>query len=291
MSSLPPSSDSLSAEQALPATKNKSKKLLLVLLAPLALAGCQVPSFGGYKGVTKTANSTFHLWQGFNLAAIVVGGITLAVMAWAIFAYRAKKGDGSIPKQTQYHIPLEVTYTVIPILVVVGLFVATVVVENQVVADPTPSATINVTAFQWGWKFTYPGTKAVVVGQTTASPIMVMPVNQDVRINLVSSDVIHGFYIPEFNFSRFAQPGMVNTFTFHANKTGLYSAQCSQLCGLYHSLMYFRVDVVSPSQYQAWISSKNASTSARTAIAANGAIVIQENPGIPVIPSHSNGAQ
>lgn len=269
--------------------RRRTKTLLLVLAAPLLLASCQVPSFGAYKGVTHTANSTFKLWQGFTIAAIVVGGITLALMIWAIFGYRAKRGDNSIPKQRQYQIPLEVTYTIIPVLIVIGLFVATVFVENDVVANPTPNATINVTAFQWGWKFTYTGHKAVVVGQTTQSPIMVMPVNQDVRINLRSTDVIHGFYIPEFNFSRYAQPGMLNTFTFNANKVGLYSAQCSQLCGLYHSLMYFRVDVVPQAQYDAWISAQDAKTPLKTAIAADGAIVIQNNPGVAVIPTKNNG--
>jgi cytochrome c oxidase subunit 2 len=266
----------------------RTKLALFALVAPVLLAGCQVPSFGAFKGDTKTANSTFKLWQGFTIAAIVVGGITMAVMIWAVFAYRAK--DDSIPKQRQYHIPLELTYTVIPILIVIGLFVATVAVENQVVADPTPAATINVTSFQWGWKFTYPGHNAVVVGQTTQSPIMVMPVDEDVRINLRSTDVIHGFYVPEFNFSRYAQPGMLNTFTFHANKVGLFSAQCSQLCGLYHSLMYFKVDVVSQDQYQTWLAAHDANTPDRVAIAANGSIALQNNPGVAVIPSKSNGA-
>jgi cytochrome c oxidase subunit 2 len=265
----------------------RTKTVLLALVAPLLLAGCQVPSFGAFKGATKTANSTFKLWQGFTIAAIVVGGITLIAMIWAIFAYRAK--DDSIPKQRQYHIPLELTYTIIPIFIVFGLFAATVVVENKVVANPTPTATINVTAFQWGWKFTYSGHKAVVVGQTTQSPIMVMPVNQNVLINLRSTDVIHGFYVPEFNFSRYAQPGMLNTFTFNANKVGLYSGQCSQLCGLYHSLMYFRVDVVPPDQYQAWLAAQDAKTPLRVAIDANGAIAIQNNPGVAIIPSKNNG--
>ena len=111
---------------------------------------------------------------------------------------------------------------------------------------------------------------------------MVMPVNQDVRINLVSSDVIHGFYIPEFNFSRFAQPGMVNTFTFHANKTGLYSAQCSQLCGLYHSLMWFRVKVVTDSQYTTWLKSK---ANAADAAAGSAATNQQTSSSVPTKPT------
>jgi cytochrome c oxidase subunit 2 len=279
-----------SAQESVADRRPRSRKraLALAIAAPVLLGGCELPSFGAFHGVTKTANSTFKLWQGFNVTAIVVGGITLLAMIWAIFAYRAKDTT-SIPKQTQYHIPLELTYTIIPIFIVIGLFAATVVVENQVVNEPAPNATINVTAFQWGWKFTYPGHKAVVVGQTTQSPIMVMPENQNVHINLRSTDVIHGFYVPEFNFSRYAQPGLLNTFTFNANKTGLFAAQCTQLCGLYHSLMYFRVAVVTQSQFAAWLKATDSATSQQQTIDANGAIALQINPGVKVNPTKSNG--
>ena len=95
-----------------------------------------------------------------------------------------------------------------------GLFAATLVVENKEVANPKTDVTINVNAFQWGWKFTYPGQDVVVIGQTTQDPEMVMPVNENVHINLTSSDVIHGFYVHAFNFSRYALPGVLNQFTF-----------------------------------------------------------------------------
>ena len=81
--------------------------------------------------------------------------------------------DERVPRQTQYHLPMEVVYTIIPILIVLVLFAFTVVVENDVTALPTPAATIKVDAFQWGWRFTYPG--FTVVGQTTQRPTMEMP--------------------------------------------------------------------------------------------------------------------
>ncbi len=68
-----------------------------------------------------------------------------------------------------------------------------------------------------------------------------MPVGTDVHINLTSTDVIHGFYVRDFNFSRYALPGVKNQFTLHAVQTGTFDGQCTQLCGLYHSLMFFRV--------------------------------------------------
>ncbi len=285
----PVSPESLAPSETPARRPRRTKALLAALAAPLLLASCQVPSFGAFHGASKPGNDTFKLWQGFSIAAIIIGGLTMVLILWAMLRYR-KRGDG-IPKQTQYNIPLEIGYTIVPILIVFGLFAATVVVENEVVANPTPQATVNVTAFQWGWKFTYPGHTYSEVGQTTQSPKMYMPANEDVRINLQSLDVVHGFYVPEFNFSRYAQPGMLNTFTFKITKPGTYQGQCAQLCGLYHSLMYFQVVVMPPAQYRVWIAEQDAKTSAAAAAAAKEAIDRQTNPGVATIPAQSNGVK
>ncbi len=229
------------------------RRIAALPIAALALAGCTVPTFGASPGATSSSRSVYHLWQGFSIGAVIVGGITTVLIVWAVLRYR-RKGD-NIPKQSQYHVPLELTYTIIPVLIVLGLFAATLVVENKEVANPKTDVTINVNAFQWGWKFTYPGQDVVVVGQTTQDPEMVMPVNENVHINLTSSDVIHGFYVHAFNFSRYALPGVLNQFTFRAVQTGTFEGQCTQLCGLYHALMWFRVKVVSDSEYDSWLHS------------------------------------
>jgi cytochrome c oxidase subunit 2 len=244
------------------------RSVAVLPLAALALAGCTVPTFGASPGATSSSKSVYHLWQGFSIGAAIIGALVVLLIAWSVVFHR-RKGD-RIPKQSQYHIPLELTYTIIPILIVLGLFAATMVVENKEVANPKTNVVINVDAFQWGWKFTYPGQNVVVVGQTTQDPEMVMPVNENVHINLTSSDVIHGFYVHAFNFSRYALPGVLNQFTFRAETTGTYQGQCTQLCGLYHSLMWFRVKVVSQSQYAAWLKNRaNAAAAAAAAAATN----------------------
>lgn len=227
------------------------RNLVVLPLAAMALAGCTVPTFGASPGATSSSRSVYHLWQGFSIIAAIVGTLVIILIAWSVVFHRRKSDD--IPKQSQYHIPLELTYTIVPILIVLGLFAATMVVENKEVANPKTNVVIDVNAFQWGWKFTYPGHDVVVIGQTTQDPMMVMPVNENVRINLTSSDVIHGFYVHAFNFSRYALPGVLNEFTLRAESTGVFHGQCTQLCGLYHSLMWFRVKVVSDSQYQTWL--------------------------------------
>jgi cytochrome c oxidase subunit 2 len=234
-------------------TKSRRRRLALggVILGALLLTGCQLPSFGAYRGSTSQAQSTFKLWQGFFIAGLVVGGFVLLLILWVIFRYRRRSED--IPRQTQYHTLTEIIYTVTPILTVIGLFIATVVVENQVTAvSPNPYTSIHVYAFQWGWEFQYDnGVK--IIGQTTDAPTMVVPTNQTVRIYLRSYDVLHGFYVPEFNFSRYASPGYWTAFDLNVLHNGVFRGQCTQLCGLYHSLMFFNVRSVSAPAYQSWL--------------------------------------
>ncbi|HEY5266318.1 MAG TPA: cytochrome c oxidase subunit II [Acidimicrobiales bacterium] len=259
-------------------------RIIALPVAALALAGCTVPTFGAAPGATTSSQSVYHLWQGFSIGAAIVGTLVVVLILWTITFHRRESDD--IPKQTQYHIPIELTYIIVPILVVIGLFSWTMVVENREVANPKTSVTIDVNAFQWGWKFTYPGENVVVIGQTTQNPEMVMPVNENVHINLTSSDVVHSFYVHAFNFSRLALPGVLNQFTFRAVDTGTYQSQCSEICGLYHSLMWFRVKVVSQSDYTTWLA-RNAN--AFTAQAAKNATNQQTSSITPTKITKSKG--
>jgi cytochrome c oxidase subunit II len=231
-----------------PRVRSRRRLLPLAILAPLVLAGCEVPRFGGFKGATSQGQDALKLWQGFFITGLVVGGVVLLLIVWAGLRYRQRRHD-QLPRQTQYRPVIEVIYTVVPILIVIGLFTFTVITENEVDAVPRSQVTIDVTGFQWGWQFYYPATGKVVIGQTLEEPQMVLPVGEAVTIHLESADVYHGFYIPAFNFSRYAQPGVVNSFDFDVQQPGTYRGQCTQFCGLYHSLMIFQVKAVSNSDF------------------------------------------
>ncbi len=250
----PPATEVTGALGRLRATfsTGRVRRLLpLALLAPVLLAGCQLPDFGAYKGATSQGQDAYKLWQGFFIAGIIVGGFVLLLILWAVFRYRRRHDQ--LPRQTQYRPVIEILYTVLPVFIVIVLFVFTVVTENEVDAVPKSQVTVDVTAFQWGWQFYYPATGKVVVGETLEEPQMVLPTNRAVTIHLESADVIHGFYVPEFLFSRYAQPGVVNVFNFNVLHTGVYRGQCTQLCGLYHSLMLFSVKAVTPAQFAVWV--------------------------------------
>jgi cytochrome c oxidase subunit 2 len=116
-----------------------------------------------------------------------------------------------------------------------------------------------------------------------------MPVDTNVRFYLNSTDVVHGLYVREFDYSMYALPGVNNHFTWYAVHTGIFFGQCSQLCGLYHSLMWFRVKVVTMPQYQAWIASFNTPAGAQAAEAAALATHQQTSSITPTKPAKTTG--
>jgi len=252
------------------------------VLAPLALAGCNLyPSYGASRGVTTQGQATFKLYSGMMTTGIIIGGLVGLLILWTIVRYRRRSEE--MPRQFHESIPVEILYTSIPVLIVAVLFVFTVIVENKVVATEPVHATqtaagkpierITVTAFQWGWRFDYPAEDVSVAGEVTngpggKGPQMVMPVDATVQVKLISNDVIHGFYVREFNFSRYALPGVVNYFDLNATKTGIFDGQCTQICGLYHSLMLFTVKVLPRDQFAQWTSAQHAA--GHTIDAANG---------------------
>lgn len=219
--------------------------------AGLALTGCTLPTFGAFHGATKQGQDALKLWQGFFIAGLAVFGLIFGLIVLAIVRYRRRSDD--VPRQTQYRRGFEVLYTVVPIVAVFVLFAFTFVTENNVDALSAKAINIKVTAFQWGWQFQYPKYRIKIVGVETQDPEMVIPVGETVQISLVSNDVVHGFYVPEFNFSRYAQPGVTNHFDFDALHPGTYRGQCTQFCGLYHSLMIFQVKAVSPAAFRSWV--------------------------------------
>jgi len=238
----------------------------LAVGAPLVLSGCDFyPTYGASRGATTQGQETFKLYSGMMTTGIIVGGAVGLLILWTILRYRKRSDE--MPRQFHESIPIEVVYTAVPILIVLVLFFFTVLTENNVDAIVPVNATvtssgrpvvdIRVTAFQWGWRFDYPDLNVGVAGETTNGPNdhgpqMVVPAGQTVQITLVSDDVIHGFYVRDFNFSRYALPGVTNLFDLDVIRPGYYPGQCTQICGLYHSEMLFSVRAVTPVGFTRW---------------------------------------
>jgi cytochrome c oxidase subunit 2 len=240
--------------------------LRALLSAPLAflLTSCaKVSGLGFEEGITSVNDTSLSLWQGAWIAAGVVGVFTLILILWPAVFHRAKVSKGEFPKQTQYNIPVEISYTLIPFIIVAVLFYFTAVKEEKITERTTTYAhEIQVEGIQWSWQFIYPeaGAKAIVTGTPANPPTLYVPLGEKVRYIITSNDVVHGFWIPAFMIQMQNLPGVTNHLEFTANKLGSYPGRCNILCGRNHSQMLFTVKVVTPTEYKAYLETLKAST-------------------------------
>lgn len=231
------------------------------------LSGCSGENSSQFKRLgmpvpaTKQAPDMLHLWQWSWVAAIATGLVTLALILYAIIRFRRRSAD-EVPVQTRYNLPIEIFYTVAPLLMVIVLFFWTVKTQDAVLEDiKNPDATITVVGQQWSWTFNYnydAGSKQSVGGQTvwetgtTADPpVLWLVKDHSVEVHLYSPDVIHSFWVPAFLFKMDVFPGRDNHFGFTPNRYGTFVGRCAELCGVYHSRMLFQVKVVDQAQYDA----------------------------------------
>jgi cytochrome c oxidase subunit 2 len=227
------------------------------------LSGCsKVSGLGFEEGITSVNDQSLSLWQGAWIAAGVVGVITLILILWPAVFHRLKKDSPEFPKQTQYNVPVEVLYTVIPFIIVAVLFAFTAKKESVIVAKTTgPAHEISVEGIQWSWQFGYSeaGPGAVVTGTPAQPPTLYLPEGEKVRFTITSNDVVHGFWIPAFMIQMQNLPGVTNKLEFTANKLGTYPGRCNILCGRNHTQMIFAVKVVTPSEYKTYLETLKAS--------------------------------
>ena len=224
----------------------------MLLLTPLALAGCGLVDNAGKQGASEQGRDTFHLWRGSVIAALVVGGIVWALIGWAVLRYRRRGED--LPTQRQYVVPVEIVYTAIPVLIVAVLFALSYRTQRDVNAlTSDPDVVIEVQGFQWQWQFHYVEEDVTVTGRRDDPPVMVVPVDATIRLVLTSNDVIHSFYVPDFLYKRDVIPGVKNKIDVDVTDVGRYTGRCAEFCGLDHAKMTFEVDAVTEADFRDWV--------------------------------------
>jgi cytochrome c oxidase subunit 2 len=242
------------------------KVAILTAGVAVSASGCstaEVLRFGWPTGVTPQATEMRHLWTYLAVASLAVGAIVWGLTAWTV-AFHRKRGDGEVPKQFQYSLPVEVISVVLPTIIVAAIFAYTVVVQNDVDKNVAkPDVKINVTAFQWNWQFDYPGNTTgkpiSTLGTSETIPLLVLPTDRSIEFTLTSTDVIHSFFVPEFLFKRdvFPMPDKNDTDkTFVIDKIereGAFVGRCAELCGSYHSAMNFEVRALRPALYDQYL--------------------------------------
>jgi cytochrome c oxidase subunit II len=220
--------------------------------------------FGWPEGITTQAHRVRELWTWSVFAALVVGVLVWGLIFWACIVYRRR--DSELPRQTKYNLPIEALYTVVPFIIVAILFYFTVVTQDFVTTTkPTADTTVSVTAFKWNWQFSYDDRKdprnsetVYTVGTSDEIPVLVVPQDENIRFKVNSIDVIHSFWVPDTLFKRDVFPAATknqnNEFQIRPEVLGTYVGRCAELCGTYHSQMNFEMRVVSPSDYQRYLS-------------------------------------
>jgi cytochrome c oxidase subunit 2 len=244
----------------------------LMATALFLLSGCSAETEGEIKrlamplGASKEAPYVQNLWDGAWIAAGITGVIVWGLIFFVSVRYY-RRSETEIPIQTRYNLPIEIFYTIAPIMVVIVFFYFTLDAQSKVLhQDKNPDETVTVVGQQWSWTFNYNlgfdrakdeyvpsgGGDVVHEGGTTATrPTLWLVKDKSVEIHLASPDVIHSFWVPVFLFKMDVVPGRDNKFALTPTRTGTFEGRCAELCGVYHSRMLFNVKVVEQAEYDA----------------------------------------
>ena len=251
-------------------------RVALLGVTMLVLAGCseadkhQIRNLAMPDRASEQGPYTYELWKWAWVAAMVTGVIVWGLIFYTVVRFR-RRSDDEVPRQTRYNLPLEVFYTIAPVLMCVVFFFHTVRVQDEVVTlEDNPDVTVEVMGQQWSWTFNYGvgdqdasatgegddfayGEYVYTSGDGNEIPTLVLPVDQRIQFNLHSPDVIHDFGVPSFLIKMDVIPGRVNKLQVTPTVEGDYPGKCFELCGVYHSRMLFNVKVVSQSEYDAYL--------------------------------------
>jgi cytochrome c oxidase subunit 2 len=247
---------------------------------------------------TKEAHHVLDLWQGAWTAAILTGILVWGLIFFAMIKYR-RRSESEIPVQTRYNLPIEIFYTLAPVMMVIVFFFFTVDAQDKILhapkdlekANAQAAQTVTVVGQQWSWTFNYTDVDAlnggtVYEGGTTADePTLWLVKDKQVSVDLYSPDVIHSFWVPAFLFKMDVVPGREkeNHFILTPDREGTFEGRCAELCGVYHSRMLFKVKVTDQASFDAHM--KQLEQEGNTGLALGGAHV-GEQPGL-----ESNGGE
>jgi cytochrome c oxidase subunit 2 len=257
--------------------------VLIVLATLIALAATGITpqrawdSFfplGGATPATDRSHSVRTLYDVVFYIAVAIFLLVEGMIAWTVLRYRRKPGEDELPPQTHGNNLVEVIWTAVPTAIVLFLFVLSWQTLNTVEATSQSTVHVRVIAAQFQFQFDYLDeqgntqfTQFVPSGQDGG---MVIPAGEPVHVSMLSNDVIHAFYVPQFLFKRDVVPGKENVFDFTVDEPGTYRGQCAELCGTGHGVMRFEVRAVERGEFDAWLQAQIDKANATPAPAPSG---------------------
>jgi cytochrome c oxidase subunit II len=249
----------------LPARARRAGAVAVAFSSIPLLASCSEQDAETWKrggmpeGASDRSDVMIDMWVWTWVAALVVGVLVWGLILYCVVKFR-RRSDDEVPLQARYNLPMEILYTVAPIIVVLVFFKYVVDVQNEVAEEPEPDHTVKVVGQKWSWSFNYVEEEAIggetvnVVGTPAEPPTLVLPAGESVRFDLWSPDVIHSFWVPAFTYKMDVIPGKEGQgFTLTPEREGTYAGKCAELCGTLHSRMLFDVEVVSPEKYDDYL--------------------------------------
>ena len=252
--------------QAISATAKSSRRyryflLFLGLIAIILLvAGCSTGKQSTWDPVGPVADKQLELFNVLLWVMVAVFVLVEGVLLYAIIRFRSR--PGRVPTRTHGNLPLEIAWTIVPTILVLGLGIWSVFTLFDIENPPSSEQNVlevNVTAHQWWWEFEYPDAGDGGRRVTTANELRI-PVDTAVKLNLRSDDVLHSFWVPKLAGKLDIIPTRNNQMWFKADSSKIDSlpatfyGQCAELCGVAHALMRFRVQVLDQDGYDAWVS-------------------------------------
>ena len=223
--------------------------------------------------VTSEGAQIRDLYTVIFLIAVAIFLVVEGLIVWTVIRYRRKPGDDTLPPQIHGNNIAEFVWTVVPTLIVIFMFIVSWQTLNAVDTNASDAQTtkIRAVAGQFQWQFDYLDQNDKLL-YTELLPLvsqgggMMVPAGRTVQLSLVSHDVIHAFYVPQFLFKRDVVPGRTNQFDFTvdaADAGQTFRGQCAELCGIGHSIMLFEVKALAPQEFDTWLAGKAAHAAGR----------------------------
>lgn len=192
-----------------------------------------------------------HMWLISFLFALVM---VFMVYSMVVFRRGKRQDEGD---HIEGNTMIEIVWTVIPLIVVVIFSYIGIQTLATVTNAPKDELVVKVQGFQWAWSFQYPN--------GTTNTELVVPVNQNLDMEMNATDVIHSFWVPEWRVKQDLVPGLTTHVHFTPDKIGEYTLECNQICGLSHTIMVAKVRVVSQEEFTAWTQQQLVEQSQQTA--------------------------
>ena len=196
-----------------------------------------------------------------SVLIIVITLFVLALLVVVVVKFNAKANP--VPSRTTHNTLIEVAWTLVPVLILVGISVPSFRLLFLELDVPKADMTIKATGKQWYWSYAYPDNGKFEFDSLMAADKqprllgvdneLVVPVNKVIRVQVTGADVIHAFALPAFGVKIDAIPGRLNETWFKATKTGMFYGQCSELCGKDHAFMPIAIRVVSDQEFASWV--------------------------------------